>query len=151
MKTTTSALILAAISLSLFPFAGAFAQEQASLSTTTDYTAAVKKAKNEDKTLFVALVMKGCGYCERMKKNVFQDPEFIQFANQKLVTVMYDYQQGGEIRDQMKSIMEKHGLKSFPSVLLFDANGEVLLKSSGYNGSPAGKVIDLFKKRMVQN
>src|SRR5580700_7288575 len=58
----------------------------------TDYRAALNQAGRENK--FVMLDFTGsdwCGWCKKLKAEVFDQPEFIDYANQSLVLVEVDF------------------------------------------------------------
>src|SRR6516164_4462442 len=58
----------------------------------TDAQAAQAKAKAENKLVLLDFTGSDwCGWCKRLKKNVFDKPEFADFAQSKLVLVEVDF------------------------------------------------------------
>lgn len=148
MRTLITSLVLLIFSMS------AMSSMEIPLETTTDYQAALKLADENDKSVLLLFVMTSCGHCQALKKEVLSSDAFKAFAEESLITVAYNYQQRRELpsetRAQMKSLMDTHGIEGFPAIILLSPNEKVLLKSEGYGGSPAEKVINLFQERIAE-
>ncbi len=52
-----------------------------------DYSAALEKAKNEDKPLLIYLYMLNCNTCEYMDSEVFKDEEVIEYLKKNYIVV----------------------------------------------------------------
>src|SRR5262249_40042409 len=60
----------------------------------TDAQAAQAKAKEEDKLVLLNFTgSHWCVWCQRLKRDVFDKPEFAQYAQSKLVLVEVDFPQ----------------------------------------------------------
>ena len=58
----------------------------------TDFKAAEKKAAAENKQLVLNFTGSDwCGWCIRLDKEVFSQPEFVEYANKNLVLVKVDF------------------------------------------------------------
>lgn len=120
--------------------------------TTTDYPAAVAKARAEGKTVLLAFVHESCGHCQALKKNVFGTEAFAKFAEAKLVPVVFDFASARSLpaaqQEKLKELTESHKVDGTPTIVLLRPDETVLLKSVGYGGSSAEEVIQLFKDRI---
>ena len=124
-----SFLFLAAISLTLLPaFAGGWGDNyQQALSTA---------AKENKKVLLDFTGSDWCGWCIKLKKETFDQPQFKDFADKNLVLVEVDFPQGKslspEIKKQNDSLQEQFHVKGFPTIVLLNAQGKILKQNSGY-------------------
>ena len=124
-----SFLFLAAISLTLLPaFAGGWGDNyQQALSTA---------AKENKKVLLDFTGSDWCGWCIKLKKETFDQPQFKDFADKNLVLVEVDFPQGKslspEIKKQNDSLQEQFHVEGFPTIVLLNAQGKILKQNSGY-------------------
>lgn len=89
---------------------------------------ALQLAQKENKLIFLDIYATWCGACSKLKNNTFSDEKVGDFYNQNFVNVAYDGEQGDG-----KMLMQRYALKSFPSLLFIDDNGNVVAKTSGYH------------------
>lgn len=129
-------LILTAFSLTALP---AFATGWGD-----DYKAALATAAKENKKVLLDFTGSDwCGWCIRLKKETFDQPEFKGFADKNLVLVEVDFPQGKtlspEVKKQNDSLQEKYGVQGFPALVLLDPQGKLIKQNSGYlPGGPKG-------------
>lgn len=120
--------------------------------TTTDFPSAVAQAKSEKKTIFLAFLSSGCSHCQALKKSVLDTPAFASFAKANLVSVVFDYEELDALTEAQQSKLSElettFEMQGFPTIVLLNPDGTVLLKSAGYGGSSAEEVIALFKERI---
>ena len=107
----------------------------------TDLDEGIKVAKAEKKAILVDFTGSDwCGWCIRLKKEVFDQKEFAA-ANKDFVLVELDYpqkkQQPAEEKAKNKALAEKFGIEGFPTILLLDANGEPFAQTGYEAGGPA--------------
>ena len=106
----------------------------------TDLDEGIKVAKAEKKAILVDFTGSDwCGWCIRLKKEVFDQKEFAA-ATKDFVLVELDYpqkkQQSAEVKAKNKALAEKFGIEGFPTILLLDSNG-VPFAQTGYEaGGP---------------
>lgn len=95
-----------------------------------------------------------CPHCHAFKKNVLSNAEFISYANEKLIVVIHDYDILDKLpADEKKArndLMTKLKVENFPTILLIDKTGIILLRTSGYGGTPAGKIIASLKAALKE-
>ncbi|SOE23765.1 Thioredoxin-like [Spirosomataceae bacterium TFI 002] len=107
-----------------------------------DFDSALVQAQSEHK--LVLLNFSGsdwCSPCILLKRQVFANDEFIQFANEKLVTLRADFprlkknQLSKEDQKKNEELAEKYNPDGkFPFTLLLDEKGKVLKTWDGYAG-----------------
>ena len=87
---------------------------------------ALAKAKQAKKPLFVDVFAVWCGPCKQMAATAFIDPEVTTFYNTNFVSLKLD----GEKNDG-PGVMQKYGISAYPTLLYFNANGELVAKVVG--------------------
>ena len=99
MKKSLSFIALAAISL--ISTTGLLKANDA---WTTDYAKALAQAKTEKKLVLLDFTGSDwCGWCMKLDKDTFDQPEFADYAAKNLVLVQLDYPQHKEQSDDLKS------------------------------------------------
>ncbi|MFT5303319.1 MAG: thiol:disulfide interchange protein [Mariniblastus sp.] len=86
-----------------------------------------------------------CSWCVKLKRDVFETPEFKAWARDNVVLLELDYPsprkpagmfaQQGPIQKQNAALKDRYSISSFPTVLMLNPNGDVLGKL-GYKNSP---------------
>ena len=147
MKKTLFTLLLATLTL---PLAAAELEWQ------TDLPKALAKAKADKKMVFVNFTGSDwCGWCIKLKKEVFDTKEFADYAKENLVLVELDFpnkkKQSAELKQANEALKKEHKISGFPTLLTLDGEGKVLWKQVGYmkGGSTAWieKLNDAKKKQ----
>lgn len=115
----------------------------------TDFEAAKKLAA--EKNLPILADFSGsdwCGWCIKLDNEVFSQDEFKAYAKDNIVLFLADFPsrkpQPAEIKKQNKALSEKYGIRGFPTVLLLDAEGEVL-ERTGYQKGGAAAYVEHIK------
>jgi thioredoxin-related protein len=116
-------------------------------------TKAIDIARKEDKSIFVNFTGSDwCVWCHRLRDEVFLKPEFKEFSLENLVLVQFDFPQSitlpaGE-ENYNRSMMQKFGVRGFPTLFLLDSEGRTIQKL-GYEKGGAipytNKLRDLIK------
>ncbi|WP_343604173.1 thioredoxin domain-containing protein [Fluviicola sp.] len=94
---------------------------------------ALEKAKQAKKPLFVDVYATWCGPCKQMAATAFIDPEVSKFYNANFVSLKLD----GEKNDGPE-VMTKYGINAYPTLLYFDASGNL-----------AGKVVGAMQAKQL--
>jgi len=91
-----------------------------------------------------------CGPCIKLKHEVFESPEFEQFASESLVLVRADFprQKKNQLpKDQVAQneiLADKYNKKGiFPLTVLIDNTGKIIKEWEGYQVSPAAFLADV--------
>lgn len=137
MKTfNRSLLFLAAFSLSLLP---AFASGWGD-----NYQEALATAAKENKKVLLDFTGSDwCVHCIALKKKTFSKPQFKEFADKNLVLVEVDFPHdkalSPEVVQQNQALQEKFQIRGYPTLILLNAQGEVINKNEGdLAGGPQG-------------
>jgi protein disulfide-isomerase len=108
-----------------------------------DFIAARKAAAAGDK--YILLAFSGsdwCGWCVKMDREVYSDKKFVREAKKDFELVMIDSPANQEIlsplaKKQNPSLVEKYGIRGFPSSILVHPDGTVAKRFGGYQrGGP---------------
>jgi len=107
----------------------------------TDFKAGQAKAKQEKKYLLVDFTGSDwCGWCIKLHKEVFDKQPFKAEAPKQFVLVELDFphnkEQSPELKKQNKEVAEKYNVEGFPTVLLMDAEGQVIARTGYREGGP---------------
>jgi thioredoxin-like negative regulator of GroEL len=87
---------------------------------------ALAKAKQAKKPLFVDVYATWCGPCKQMAATAFIDPEVTSYYNSNFISLKLD----GEKNDG-PGVMQKYGISAYPTLLYFNAKGELVGKVVG--------------------
>src|SRR5215471_15428176 len=120
------------------------------LAWTTDLQQALSHAKTDGK--FVLLYFHGsdwCPPCVEMQHQVFDSPEFAQYARRKLVLVDIDFpektKQDAQLRQANLALKTRFNLshdpgEGFPTIALLNTAGETVFQETGYSGGGIAEV-----------
>jgi len=115
------------------------AQETAWL---TKYEEAKELAKKENKLILADFTGSDwCGWCIKLKEEVFSKPEFATWAKDKVVLLELDFPRKtelpAELKEQNEKLRKEHGVQGYPTVLLLDAEGKKVGEMGYEEGGPA--------------
>ena len=108
---------------------------------TTDFPAAKAKAKAEKKYLLVDFTgTDWCIFCKKLQGEVFDKEYFKKEAPKQFVLVELDYPQKKKLPDELKAQNEKlrkqYKITGYPTLLMMDAEGQVLAQTGYRPGGP---------------
>ena len=90
-----------------------------------------------------------CGWCKKLKKEVFFQNEFIEYAKNNLILLELDFPnntpQPYETKLYNYNLMQSFGIKGFPTILLLDKNNNVIART-GYQPGGAVNYVNHLKK-----
>jgi thioredoxin-related protein len=115
----------------------------------TDLEVAKKRAKDEHKTILADFTGSDwCGWCIKLKKEVFDQPEFQDYAKKHLVMLELDFPRTKELlpkeKEQNEKLSEEFKVNGFPSVLLLNAKGKEIGRT-GYQAGGPKKYVEHLK------
>ncbi len=121
----------------------------------TDYDKALATAKAENKRVLLDFTGSDwCGPCIALKKKVFTQPDFADYAAKNFVLVEVDYPNKKVLPDAVKQqnerLKKQYGIedKGFPTIVVLGPDGKVLGEFSGYRGEgPAEFIAKVDKMR----
>jgi thioredoxin-related protein len=117
----------------------------------TDAEAAQAKAKEENKLVLLDFTGSDwCMWCKKLKREVFDKPEFAQFAQSKLVLVEVDFPQHKtlpEAQQQANARLDKtYGINSYPTVILLNPDGKQVGRMGYVFGGASAFIAKLERK-----
>ena len=122
---------------------------------TDDFDAALKKAAAEKKTVLALFTGSDwCIWCKRLEGEVLSQKAFSDEVGKTFVPVFLDFPSDKSLVKEATAkrngeLSEKYAVRGYPTVLLLDANGEVLGQTGYKKGGPEKYLAHL--KGLVQN
>lgn len=104
---------------------------RADISWLTDYEQAQKQAKSSKKLLLLDFTGSDwCGWCIRLRREVFSKPEFQEYASKNLVLMEVDFprakEQPQDVRMQNQNLAMRYEVQGFPTIIVLNAEGKQL-------------------------
>jgi len=117
---------------------------------TTYSQAALDKANAENKNILLDFTGSDwCGWCVRLDKEVFEQPEFIDYAKESLICIKVDFPRRKQIDPEQakvnKELSKKMGVRGYPTILILNPDGKVVGKT-GYKRGGAVPYVDHIKE-----
>ena len=106
--------------------------------TWLSYDAGLVKAKAEDKHVFINFTTAWCGWCKKMNKTTFIEPEIVNMLSSKFVSVKVDGDSKEELDIDGYKITERNlarsefGIRSYPTYFFLKPDGDKLGAARGY-------------------
>jgi len=121
----------------------------------TDYEAALRKAKAEDKPILLDFTGSDwCGWCIKLKKEVFDQPAFKKFAADNLVLVELDFPmrkpQSPSLKAQNRKLQTQFRIEGYPTIVLLDSSGKEIART-GYRSGGAEAYIKHLQELLTKN
>lgn len=88
----------------------------------------LKKAREEDKLIFLDAYASWCGPCKAMQKNVFPTDKVGEYFNTHFISVKIDMEKG-----EGPALSAKYGLTAYPTLYFIDHKGKVVKSALGYH------------------
>ena len=117
-----------------------------------DYNAALKRAKDNSKPIFILFTGSDwCSWCVKFEKEVLSKSEFLDYATNTWELVVADFPQkkkiAPELKKQYQALQKKYAVRGFPTVMLIDAKGKELC-SAGYSKGGAKVWLEKFLNKL---
>ena len=111
----------------------------------TDFEAAKASAKAQGKYLLVDFTGSDwCGWCIKLKSEVFSKAHFKTEAPKNFILVELDFPRSKKLPpkliEQNNKLREKYNVRGFPTILLMDADGKVFART-GYRANGPKKYV----------
>jgi protein disulfide-isomerase len=113
-----------------------------------DLPAALSRAKSENKAVLLDFTGSDwCGWCMKLKKEVFDQSDFATYANANLILVEVDFphhkQQSAVQKRANQALAEKFGIEGFPTIILLNSGGQQIGRSGYAPGGPVAFINDM--------
>jgi protein disulfide-isomerase len=116
-----------------------------------DWNKAQEEAKANHKLLFLNFTGSDwCGWCIKLDKDIFSQPQFKNFAHDNLVLVELDFprrkSQPTEESKQNRQLAQQYEVLGFPTIVVLNSNGQKVWQFDGYfPGGPEAFIAQLQK------
>ncbi len=117
---------------------------------TDDYEIATKSAKKYKRPILVNFTGSDwCGWCKKLKREVFSRQSFKDYASKNLVLLEIDFPrsktQSQKVKTQNQTLARKYGIRGYPTIILIDGNGNEIARTGYREGGP-GKYVEHLKR-----
>jgi len=107
----------------------------------TDLPKAQEQAKKDNKLVLLDFTGSDwCGWCIKLKKEVFDTKEFKDYAERNLVLVEVDFprkkQQSEEQKKANQALQEKYKIEGYPTIIVLDSEGKQIGELGYMRGGP---------------
>jgi thioredoxin-related protein len=126
------------------------AQNSIALEWLTDVHVAMDKAHQENKTVLLDFTGSDwCGWCMRLKSEVFDQPEFAAFAQANLVMVEVDFPrnkpQSAEQTMANEALAKNYKINGYPTIVLINPMAQEIGRTGYRPGGPKNFIAELEK------
>jgi len=114
----------------------------------TNLETALQKAKTENKAVLVNFTGSDwCVWCQKLSAEVFSKSEFEDYADGNLILVKIDFpqniEQSAETKMYNSQLAQRFGIQGYPTILLFNSTGNLVLTTGYQPGGPENYVSHL--------
>ncbi|MCF7912781.1 MAG: thioredoxin family protein [Candidatus Cloacimonetes bacterium] len=118
----------------------------------TNIEDALQKAKASDKHVFVFFTGSDwCSWCDKLQSEVFKEKAFQDYVQENMVMVMLDFPRAAILSESQKTYndaqQQKYNIQGYPSVIILDTSGEVVLQT-GYREGGASKYVKFLQESL---
>jgi thioredoxin-related protein len=119
----------------------------------SDYKKAQEEAKANNKLVLLDFTGSDwCGWCMKLNREVYSQPQFKDYANKALVLLEVDFPrqkvQSPETRKQNQELARQYQVEGFPTIVVLNGDGRKLWQYDGYFAAgPAAFIAQLEKLR----
>lgn len=142
-----TAILVVAFSIQELP-----AQGVPSLKLERSYASARAKAKADGRLLFVMFEADDCKHCKKFYDKVLNTAEFRNFAKDHLAMVIYNFDTLDNLPGSEQKVADQFVLnfdiEITPTMLVFGPDGKNIVKTKGYRGTSAGKIVAQLKSSL---
>jgi protein disulfide-isomerase len=116
----------------------------------TDLPEAQAQAKKENKLVLLDFTGSDwCGWCIRLKQEVFDTAEFKAYAAKNLVLVEVDFPRGkaqsAELKKANQALQEKYKIQGYPTIIVLNGDGKQVGELGYMKGGPKAFIAELAK------
>src|ERR1700721_1794923 len=93
-----------------------------------DVSSGLPEGKRAHKYVLADVYTDWCGWCKRLDKDTFSNPELSQYISEKFVPVKANAEDGGA----GQKLKNDYGIEGYPCALVFDPDGKLIGRVDGY-------------------
>lgn len=117
----------------------------------TDFSQAKAQASKENKLVLLDFTGSDwCPHCIELRKKVFNSDQFAKYAADNLVLLEVDFPEKKELPEAQQkandALAEQFNVEGYPTVVVVDATGKVLMREVGYDGASARRYVKMLEK-----
>ena len=117
---------------------------------TTDYPAALAKAKQDNTKVFLFFTGSDwCGWCKRLDHEILSTAEFVAYANTNLTLVKVDFPRRIPQDDALKAknaqLAKRYRITGYPTIIVLNSKGMPVAKLGYGEGGPGPFIAELNK------
>ena len=121
----------------------------------TDFEHAQKLASESGKYMLLDFTGSDwCGWCIRLKDEVFSKKSFLAYAKEKLVLVQVDFPrkkaQSKELKEQNRALASKYGIRGYPTIIILSPTGD-FIQQTGYQAGGAEAYVEHLEELIAQS
>lgn len=121
----------------------------------TDFEHAQKLASESGKYMLLDFTGSDwCGWCIRLKDEVFSKKSFLAYAKEKLVLVQVDFPrkkaQSKELKEQNQALASKYGIRGYPTIIILSPKGD-FIQQTGYQAGGAEAYVEHLEELIAQS
>jgi protein disulfide-isomerase len=127
-----------------------FSATAADVTWLTDAAKAQTQAKAEKKLVMLDFTGSDwCGWCIKLHKEVFSQPEFVEYAKKNIVAVEVDFPRTKQLSAQQKAsnaaLAKKYGIQGYPTLIILDGDGKKVGEMGYVKGGPKAFIAEFEK------
>jgi len=116
----------------------------------TDLPSAQATAKAENKIVLIDFTGSDwCGWCIRLRNEVFSRPEFEAYANQNLILVEADFprrkEQSAELKQANAALQRRFHIEGYPTIIVLNSDGQQIGTMGYQPGGPQAFIAELAR------
>ncbi len=115
--------------------------DESGLAWETNLDDAIAQAESSGKSVLVNFTGSDwCGWCIKLREEVFSKEAFHKYAKDNIVLVFLDFPKKKKldpaVEAENRSIMEMYGIQGFPTILLLNSKGRLIGRTGYQEGGP---------------
>lgn len=116
----------------------------------TNYSDAVAQSQSTSKPILILFTgTTWCPACIRLERTVLNHPEFAQAIGQRFIFLKAEFPQYSEsivAASPYKPLLDRYGVNTFPTMVVVNANGNMLFSLNYRDGGPQSYIQELLQK-----
>ena len=122
----------------------------AELDWMTSLPDAQAKAKSENKLVMMDFTGSDwCGWCIKLDKEIFSQPEFVEYAKKNIIPVELDFphkkEQSAELKAANEALAKEYGIRGYPTIVVLSSEGKKVGELGYMKGGPKAFIAELEK------